>query len=67
MHIKMVILSPSYFENKIQNSCLFIALGNKTIKALKTALLCPCQEGLIALQVTSLLALCCLQNDSSCS
>lgn len=30
-------------EAIIENSWLFIALGNKTMKALKTALLCPCQ------------------------
>lgn len=32
------------------NSWLFIALGNKTIKALKTALLCPCQGDEVDLQ-----------------
>lgn len=29
---------------------LFIALGNKTVKALKTALLCPCQGDEVDLQ-----------------
>ena len=31
------------FEAVVRNSWLFIAFGNKTIKALKTALLCTCQ------------------------
>lgn len=37
-------------EAIIRNSWLFIALGNKTIKALKTALLCPCQGDEVNLQ-----------------
>lgn len=37
-------------EALIRNSWLFIALGNKTIKAFETALLCPCQGDEVALQ-----------------
>lgn len=37
-------------EAIIRNSWLFIALGNKTIKAFKTALLCPCQGDEVDLQ-----------------